>query len=167
MLNSFTAPKSLQNEFFFVNLSNPSNGNVVLDQGNGRINNDDVLLLVLEESGPGFAQAAAVSELFLRDPFTLTIPEFVKRVDRGNRVIFFANNLLLNPGESPLGVVVRFIDSNNQLFDAPAEDVRLVPNFEFTQVMVKVPDNLAAGTCQITVRAHGRVSNMGTIRIAP
>ena len=155
------------NEFFVVNLSNPSNATLALDQGSGRIDNDDVLELILEESGPGVSQAAAISEVFLRDPFTKTVPDFVFRVDRGNRVTFFANNLQLNPGEASSAVVVRFIDSSNQLFDAPAEDVRAVPNTDFTQVMVKLPSNLAAGTCVVTIRAHGRISNIGTIRIAP
>ena len=155
------------NELFVVNLSNPSNAMLALAQGSGRIDNDDVLELILEESGPGVSQAAAISEVFLRDPFTKTVPDFVFRVDRGNRVTFFANNLQLNPGEASSAVVVRFIDSTNQQFDAPAEDVRAVPNSDFTQVMVKVPSNLAAGTCTVTVRAHGRISNIGTIRIAP
>ena len=156
------------NEFFVVNLSNPSNATLALDQGSGRIDNDDVLELILEESGPGVSQAAAISEVFLRDPFSKIIPDFVlNRTDRGNRVTFFANNLQLNPGEASSAVVVRFIDSSNQLFDAPAEDVRAVPNSDFTQVMVKLPSNLAAGTCVVTVRAHGRISNIGTIRIAP
>jgi len=148
-------------------LSNSANAVFAFDQGFGRIDNDDVLELALEESGPGVSQAVALSEVFLRDPFTKTVPDFVFRADRGNRVTFIANNLQLNPGEPSSAVVVRFIDSNNQLVDAPAEDVRAVPGFDFTQVMVKVPGNLAAGTCTVTIRAHGRVSNIGTIRIAP
>ena len=156
------------NEMFVVILSNPVNATQITGQGFARINNDDVLELILEESGPGVSQAAVLSELFLRDPFTRTIPDFVpNRTDRGNRVIFLVNNLQLNPGEAASAVVVRFIDSNNQLFDAQAEDVRSVPGLDSTQVMVKLPSTLAAGTCTVTIRAHGRVSNIGTIRIAP
>jgi hypothetical protein len=156
------------NEFFVVHLSNPSNAFIALSPGEVTINNDDVLGLILEESGPGVSQAAALSELFLRDPLTLTIPDWITdRIDRRNRVIFLANNLQLNPGEASSAVVVRFIDSNNQQIDVPADDVRSVPGFDFTQVMVKLPGNLAAGTCTVTIRAHGRVSNIGTIRIAP
>lgn len=156
------------NEMFVVALSNPSNATQITGQGFATINNDDVLELILEESGPGVNQAAVLSELFVRDPFTRTIPDFVpNRTDRGNRVIFLANNLQLNPGEVSSAVVVRFIDSNNQVFDVPAEDVRSVPGFDFTQVMVMVPSNVAAGTCTVTIRAHRRVSNLGTIRIAP
>jgi hypothetical protein len=46
-----------------------------------------------------------------------------------------------------------------------AEDVRAVPGTDFTQVVVKLPETLQAGTCTLTVRAHGRVSNLGSIRI--
>lgn len=139
-----------------------------MSPGEATINNDDVLGLILEESGPGVSQAAALSELFLRDPLTLTIPDWITdRIDRRNRVIFLANNLQLNPGEASSAVVVRFVDSNNQQVDVQADDVRSVPGFDFTQVMVKLPGNLAGGTCTVTIRAHGRVSNIGTIRIAP
>ena len=156
------------NEFFFVNLSNPVNASLGVGAGLGRINNDDVLGLILEESGPGVGQAVVLSELFLRDPLTLTIPDWITdRIDRRNRVIFLANNLQLNPGEASFAVVVRFIGSNNQQVDVQADDVRSVPGFDFTQVMVKLPGTLPPGTCTVTIRAHGRVSNIGTIRIAP
>ena len=127
-----------------------------------------MLELILEESGPGVSQAVVLSELFLRDPLTLTIPDWITdRIDRRNRVIFLANNLQLNPGETSSAVVVRFIGSNNQQFNVQADDVRSVPGFDFTQVMVKLPGTLPPGTCTVTIRAHGRVSNIGTIRIAP
>ena len=156
------------NEFFSVGLSNPSNASLGLGAGFGIINNDDVLELILEESGPGVSQAVVLSELFLRDPLTLTIPDWITdRIDRRNRVIFLANNLQLNPGETSAAVVVRFIGSNNQQFNVQADDVRSVPGFDFTQVMVKLPGTLPPGTCTVTIRAHGRVSNIGTIRIAP
>jgi len=63
-------------------------------------------------------------------------------------------------------VIVRFTASNNQIFEVPAEDVRSIPNSEFTQVVVRLPNNLAAGTCMVFIRAHTVVSNSGTLRIA-
>ena len=67
----------------------------------------------------------------------------------------------------PSAVIVRLRASDNQLFDVPAEDVRSVPNVDFTQVVIRLPDNLPAGTYSVTIRAHSRTSNTGTIRIAP
>jgi hypothetical protein len=85
--------------------------------------------------------------------------------DRNTRVIVFVTNLQLAQGETSSSIVVNLIDSNNQSYDVPAEDVRLVPNFDFTQVIFRLPDNLSAGTCTIKIKAHGQVSNTGTIRI--
>ena len=68
-------------------------------------------------------------------------------------------------GETSSSIVVNLIDSNNQSYDVAAEDVRPVPNFNFTQVIFRLPDNLSVGPCTIKLKAHGQVSNSGTIRI--
>src|SRR6266508_3065938 len=86
-------------------------------------------------------------------------------VDRNTRVIIFATNFQLDPGEIPASVVVNLIDNNNQSYDLEAEDVRSVPDSDFTQVVFRLPNNLAGGTFTIKVKAHGQVSNSGTIRI--
>ena len=156
------------NESFLVTLSSPANATAD-SQAFGTILNDDVLELLLEDSGPTVNQAAALDAvLHLRDPLGIvSIPEwFATGSDRNTRVIFFVRNLQLNPGESASAVTVRLIDSNNQIFNVPAEDVRPVPNFDFTQVVMRLPETLAAGSCTVTIRAHGRSSNTGTIRIA-
>jgi hypothetical protein len=157
------------NETFRVVLSNPSGATVLVAQGVGTILNDDVLELSLEESGPLPNQAAALDAILaLRDPFRVVgIPEwFPTGNDKNTRVALFARNLQLNPGELPSAVIVRFTASNNQIFEVPAEDVRSIPNSEFTQVVVRLPNNLAAGTCMVFIRAHTVVSNSGTLRIA-
>ncbi len=125
----------------------------------GTIISDDDLELILEEPGPGVSQSAAAALdafLFIRDPF------------HGNtRVLLFARHLELNPGELDSAVTVRLIGSNNQVFDVPAEAVRAVPNTEFTQVIIRLPDTLSPGICTLTIRAHGSISNTGALRIAP
>lgn len=85
--------------------------------------------------------------------------------DRNTRVITFVTNLQLAQGETSATVVVNLIASNSQVYDVAAEDVRPVPGFDFTQVVFRLPDNLAAGPCTIRVKAHGQVSNAGTLRI--
>jgi hypothetical protein len=89
---------------------------------------------------------------------------FITTTDRNTRVMFFTRNLQLNPGELSSAVVVRFF-SGNLSFDVPAEEVRPVPNTEFTQVVIRLPNNLPVGTATLQVRAHSRTSNAGTIRI--
>jgi hypothetical protein len=80
-------------------------------------------------------------------------------------LVIFVANLQLAQGEPSSAVVVNLVDANNQSYDIAAEDVRPVPNFDFAQVIFRLPDNLPAGTCTIKVKAHGQVSNAGTIRI--
>lgn len=158
-------------ETFFVNLSNPNAVTIADGQGIGTILDDDTLRLVLEDAGPVQPQAAAIDAwLFLRDPFRVKssanadwfAPLFT---DRNTRVITFAENLQLNQGETASSVVVNLVDANNQSFDVPAEDVREVPNAGFTQVLFRLPDNLAPGVCKVAIKAHGQTSNIGNIRI--
>jgi hypothetical protein len=156
-------------ETFRVTLSDINGAMIFSNQGLGTIVDDDPLELILEESSPGFNQAAALDQLLgLRDPFRIqTIPDwFAVGTDRNTRVVLFARNLQLNPGEPVSAVIVRLIPSNFQGVDLTAEDVRPLPGTEFTQVIIRLPDNLPPGTCAVTIRAHTRLSNIGTFRIA-
>lgn len=126
--------------------------------------------LILEQSGPSPNQAAALdSELFLRDPFSVENPAnlFNQGTDRNTRVMIFVKNFQLMPGEPSSSVIINLTNSNNQ-HDIPAEDVRPVPNSAFSQVIFRLPNDLAPGTSTVTVKAHGQVSNSATIRtLAP
>jgi hypothetical protein len=120
--------------------------------------------LRLEENGPSANQAAALDAvLLLRDPFHVqNIAQWWNLgSDQNTRVIIFAANL----GSS--SVVVNLVDANNQSFDVAAEDVRAVANSDFSQIKFRLPDNLAAGNCTVTVKVGLLVSNAGTIRIVP
>jgi len=158
-----------QNETFTVNLSEPFGTTIADGAGAGTILDDDTLL-VLEESGPAPQQAAAIeSLLFTRDLFRVksmagwpTLPP-----DQKTLVMIFAQNLRLNQGETVADVIVNLVDANNQNFDVPATDLRALPNTDLMQVLFKLPDGLAPGTCKVTIKAHGQSSNMGTIRIMP
>ena len=157
------------NETFFVDLSEPFGTTIADGEGVGTILDDDIRL-VLEDSGPAAQQAAAFdSLLYTRDPFRVksiadwpTLPP-----NRNTVVMVFAENLRLNQGETSADVIVHLVDANNQNFDVPATDVRAVANVAFTQVLFRLPDTLATGTCQVTIKAHGQSSNTGTIRITP
>ena len=120
------------------------------------------------KSGPAPAQAVSLdSALLVLDPFPVINAANLlsSGVDRNTRVILFVADLQLAQGELPSSVVVNLVDSNHQNYDIPAEDVRPVPNFNFVQVVFRLPNNLAVGTCLITVKAHAQVSNVGTFRI--
>jgi len=124
--------------------------------------------LILDVSGPGPEQAAALdSLLFLRDPFLVvnSADLFYPGTDRNTRVTVFATDLQLGSGEPSSAVVINLIDSNSQSYNIAAEDVRSVPSSGFTQVIFRLPDNLPPGVCTIIITAHGQSSNVGTFRI--
>ena len=153
-------------ESFTVTLSNAVNGQFFTSTAFGLIFNDDVLELVLEESGPAATQAAALDALLLtRDPFIINgIPSWWPNTpDQQTRVTLFARHLELNPGESPSAVIVRIAATSGQI-DVPAEAVQPIHNFEFTQVVFKLPDQ-GPGIRTVAIVARGQISNSGTIRI--
>jgi lamin tail-like protein len=112
-------------------------------------------------------EAAAVNLLLMRDPFDVTnTSEWLNAgADRNTRIILFAGNLQLAQNETASSVVVRLIDSTNNVFEVPAEDVRAVPNHTFAQITFRLPDDIASGASVVTIKAHGQTSNSGTINI--
>jgi hypothetical protein len=157
------------NETFSVNISESFGATVADGAGVGTILDDDTLL-VLEESGPAAQQAAAFEALlFTRDPFRVQSVANWPTLPAGQRtrVMIFAQNLRLNQGETAADVLVSLVDGNSQSFDVPAADVRALPNTDLTQIVFTLPDALASGTCNVTIKLHGQSSNMGTIRITP
>lgn len=158
------------NETFRIAFSNPVGAAIQVNSGFGTIFDDDPLDLLLEESGPVPGQAAALDALLaVRDPFRVQgIPDsWPNVVDKNTRVAFFVRNLQLNPGEMSSSVLVRFINGFSVVASVAAEDVRPIPNSEFTQVVVRLPNNLLPNTYTIQILAHSRLSNTGTILIIP
>lgn len=130
------------------------------------------LRLILDDSGPAVDQATALdSVLFVRDPFRLVNPLNWANtsVDKNTRLLVFAQNLNLNAGDPPATVTVNLTDGNNQNFAVAAEQIAPVSVLGLTlnQIVFRLPDGLAAGTCTIKLTVHSQVSNSATIRIAP
>ncbi len=157
------------NETFVVNITEAFGTTPADGQGAGTIVDDDISLM-LEELGPVPQQAAAFESFLLtRDPFKVkSVATFFNLPPGQNTLVMvFAQNLTLNQGEPASTVIVNLVDANNQSFDVPASDVREVPNVDFKQVLFRLPDTLAPGTCKVTIKLHGQTSNLGNIRIAP
>jgi phosphatidylserine/phosphatidylglycerophosphate/cardiolipin synthase-like enzyme len=124
--------------------------------------------LLLDPSGPAVDQAASLDAIqFVRDPFPVVNGTDLLNLgsDRNTRVILFVRNLQLAQGEAASVVVISLVDGNHQNYDVPAETVRPVSNTDFVQVIFRLPNSLAVGTCTVTVKAHGQMSNAGTMRI--
>ena len=154
-------------ETLLINLTSPANAVIADSQGVGTIVNDDTLQLLFDPSGPAANQSAAVdSLLYLRDPFRVqTLAEWlVLGSDRNTRVLVFVRNLQPNQGPP---TTVNLIDGSGNSFNVTVEDVRAVPATDITQVRFRLPDTLAAGLCQVTVRkTNGQVTNTGTFRVS-
>lgn len=124
--------------------------------------------LLFDSTGPAVDQLVSLdSALLVRDPFPVVNDANALNLgsDRNTRVMVVVRNLPLSQSEPPTAVVVHLVDSTNQSYDVPAEGVRVVDNTDFTQVIFRLPNNLAAGVCSVVLKAHGQTSNAGTIRI--
>lgn len=160
-------------ETFFVRLTAATNASILDGQGTGTILNDDVappLRLILDESGPAADQATALdSVLFVRDPFRVVNPLNLLNtsLNPNTSVSVFAENLTLAFFEPASTVAVNLMDSNGQSFTVLAEHIApvTVSGLNLTQVVFRLPNGLAAGTCIIKLTVHSKVSNSATFRI--
>jgi hypothetical protein len=133
--------------------------------GFGPLNNSQQFQILLDQTGPAGDQAAVVdSILLLRDPFlVVNSGNLINPVsDPNTRLALFVINIPIVPSSS---VVVNLIDSNSQSYNIAAEDIRLVPNFEFVQITFRLPSDLPVGTCKIKVIAQSLFTNTATFRI--
>ncbi len=123
-------------------------------------------LTLLAAEGSSAAAAALDSATFVRDPFSLTTAHNFS-ADGRTRVMLFAVNLKLLPGEDASALNAQGEDSQQRAFALPVEFVGAVPSFDWlTQVNVKLPDGLAgAGDVWVSVTLRGETSNKVLIRV--
>jgi uncharacterized protein (TIGR03437 family) len=113
-------------------------------------------LVALEKS----RAVALDSVTMVRDPFAFTSTTNFSS-DQRTRIMLFAINVDLQPGETAASVVVRAENSQHAIFSVPVEYVGKVPNFSWlTQVNVRLPDELAnGGDVSMSLINHGLESN--------
>lgn len=102
----------------------------------------------------------------LREPFALT-DMFNLSSDHATRVVFFATNLDLLPGENTSALSAVAEDSQMNVYPLTVESVSKVPGFDWiTQIVIKLPPNLPAGQgVQVSITAHMQTSNKALMRI--
>lgn len=152
------------NETFFVNLSNPTNASLGDSQGVGTIVNDDVPVLLTEANSESAVALDSIS--LVRDPFSLTRPDSFGP-DLRTRVLLFATNLDLLPGEDASAVTASADDEFGNSYSLPVEYVGIMPTISaLSEVIVRLPDNVgAARELRIKISLRGFASNSALIRI--
>jgi hypothetical protein len=112
-------------------------------------------------------RAIAVESIsFLAEPFAVTtVVPFSQ--DNRTRVMFFADNLTLLPGETAANVTASAEDGNRIQYPLTVEYVGTVPNLsEVTAVIVRLHDDLAGvGDVLVGITVHGASSNRVRIGI--
>lgn len=121
--------------------------------------------VLLTEANTDIAIALS-SVTHLRDPFPLTDP-FNFGLDGQARVILFATNLDLFPGENSSAVTAFAEDPQGNLHPVTVEFIGKLPMLDWvSQVIVKLPPNLSAGQdIRVTVSLHGLTSKKARFRI--
>jgi aldose sugar dehydrogenase len=144
------------NETLNVVLSSPGAGSVEGSPFTSTITilDDDKPLILTDEIT---ARAVALDSVtMLREPFSL-VNIFNFSPDHRTRIMFFATGIDLLPGES---INVQLEDSDHHLYLLVVEDIRKLPNFNFSQITVKLPDSISLeGDFQLSLTFHGVTSN--------
>jgi len=121
-------------------------------------------VLITEENS---SRAIALDSVtMLRDPFPVdTSLNF--SADQHTRIMLFAANVALRPGEEASAVAVQVEDAQHRLYNLPVEFVGKVPNHDWlTEIVVRLSDDLRnAGDVQIGITYAGRSSNRALLSI--
>lgn len=81
-------------------------------------------------------------------------------------IMLFANGIELAAGESASSVMVQLEDGQNHIHQLAVEDVRKVPNFDFSQIIVRLPASITTpGDFRITLTFRGTTGNNPLIRV--
>jgi glucose/arabinose dehydrogenase len=121
--------------------------------------------MLVTETGSDIA-IALDSLTMLRDPFSLTTP-FTFSSDNRTRLMLFAMNMDLLPGENSSAVTARAEDAAMNVYPLEVEFVGKVPGLDqFTQIVVKLPDNTPSNqSLFVSVTLRGVTTNKVRVRM--
>jgi uncharacterized protein (TIGR03790 family) len=118
----------------------------------------------------GSVRALALESVsWLRDPYSVMTQQNFS-ADGRTRLMLFAINLELQPGENSSAVTALAEDASGQNFyQLPVEYVGKVPPLDWlTQITVKLPTEMVGtGDVWVSINLHGRRSNRVLVRIKP
>jgi uncharacterized protein (TIGR03437 family) len=122
--------------------------------------------LLAEDKSEGAIALDSVT--MVRGPFTLLTGNNFS-LDGRRRLMLFATNLNLLPGDSVSSVTAQAEDGQRKIYSLPVEFVGKVPQYDWlTQLVVLLPDELAnANDVWISISVRGVISNKALISIKP
>jgi glucose/arabinose dehydrogenase len=121
-------------------------------------------MLLTEE---GTERAIALDSVtMMRSPFPLVMMLNFSS-DQRTRVMLFAVNVELMPGENSSAVTAQAEDAQHRIYTLPVEFVGKVPNFNWlTEVVVKLPDDLPNNEdVLVSINLRGATSNKALLKI--
>jgi endonuclease/exonuclease/phosphatase family metal-dependent hydrolase len=103
---------------------------------------------------------------FTNEPFLLRTQMNLSQ-DQRTRIMLFATNLDLLPGETPAAVTVRATDSRGNAYTLVVEQVAKIANLDWlTELTVILPDDTTiSGDLSISASIHGLTSNSVAVGI--
>ena len=106
------------------------------------------------------------SVLFTSEPFSVRSPLNFSN-DLRTRIILFATNLELQPGETPSVVTVTAVDNRGISYQLPVEQIVKVPNLGWlSEVIVKSPeDQTINGDLSVSLGLRGMFSNTVLVEV--
>jgi hypothetical protein len=122
--------------------------------------NPAALAPVLLSEATSTRAIALDSAVWLREPFALTSPNYFS-FDRRTRIMLFALNVNLLPGETASAVTVEAEDAGGRLYQLQVEYVGTVPGYDWLGcVVVRLSDNLGeVGDVLLRLNLRGVSSN--------
>ena len=152
-------------ERFSITLSNPT-GEVdlgTISTATVTIVDNDTRLITEADSDRA---VALNSTLLLTGPFSLTTwPNF--STDQRTRISLFVEGLEFNPGVPLPPISVRAVDIQQKEFLLPPEAIAFYSTLPFSQLIVRLPENLSPGDLMVTLTVNGQPSNSARISIKP
>jgi uncharacterized protein (TIGR03437 family) len=125
-------------------------------------------IAILLTAGDSQKALALDSVTFRSEPFPITnVHNF--SADQRARVILFAVNVELGPGETTSVIEAQAEVSGGQTFPLTIEHFGSVPNFGWLkQIIVKLPAEVAnAGEIHVTLKVRGTAGNTVTLKVTP
>ncbi len=116
---------------------------------------------------PNTNRAVAIhSVLFNREPFMVRTPINLSS-DHRTRIMLFATNLELLPGETPSAITGRAVDSRGTSYDLAVEQVFKFSNLAgLSTLIVRLPDDTSInGELRINIGIRGAMSNNAVVAI--